>query len=144
MKKRFKDGYMTVEASVIMPLVMGCYLFLLLVAMYQYDRCLLEQRTAQMLLRGVTGAADSGQQMEIMRRYWTSIGQKDYLWLRPDDPYLTVRGNYATVQAGGDFPFPFGYFTGIGGKQRVELQQECIYFHPAALLRMAAVQKEDI
>ena len=143
MGKCYRDGYMTVEATVMMPLVLGCYLFLLLIAMYQYDRCLLEQRTGQMILRGVTGASDVTDQIEIMQRYWTTVGQKDYLWLKPDNPYLTVRGNDITVQAGGSFAFPFGYFTGIGGNQRIEIRQESKYLHPVAILRLVKLMKED-
>ncbi len=49
--KRYISGYMTVEACMIMPLVLMVYLFLIQYAVWAYDRCMLELDTAAVLLR---------------------------------------------------------------------------------------------
>ena len=49
--KRYMNAYMTVEACMIMPLVLMVYLFLIQYAVWAYDRCMLEFDTATVLLR---------------------------------------------------------------------------------------------
>lgn len=49
--KRYISGYMTVEACMIMPLVLMVYLFLIQYAVWAYDRCMLELDAATVLLR---------------------------------------------------------------------------------------------
>ena len=38
-----QNAYFTVEAALIIPLVLGILVFLIFIMFYQYDRCLLEQ-----------------------------------------------------------------------------------------------------
>ena len=44
-------GYFSVEAALVLPVVLGVYLFLITMLFVQYDRCLLEQDMASMLIK---------------------------------------------------------------------------------------------
>ena len=46
------EGYMTVEASVIMPIVLIVCCFIIYIGFYQYDRCVSEQDAYRAALRG--------------------------------------------------------------------------------------------
>ena len=46
------EGYMTVEASVIMPIVLIVCCFIIYTGFYQYDRCVSEQDAYRAALRG--------------------------------------------------------------------------------------------
>lgn len=43
-------GYMTVEASLVLPLVFGMMMFVLSLLVYSYDRCVLEQEVMSYLV----------------------------------------------------------------------------------------------
>lgn len=51
-RKGQENGYMTVEASLIMPLVFLVILFIIYVGFYQHDRCVMEQAAYRAALRG--------------------------------------------------------------------------------------------
>lgn len=51
-------GYLTVEAALVMPLVLLLYVWLLNCLFYQYDRALLEQEAVKLL---ITGTLPDGQ-----------------------------------------------------------------------------------
>lgn len=50
--KRGGDGYMTVEASLIMPIVLLVICFVIYAGFYQHDRCIMEQAAYRAALRG--------------------------------------------------------------------------------------------
>lgn len=50
-ERRVMKAYFTVEAACILPLVFGVYVFLIYGMFYQYDRCLLDQDVALMVLK---------------------------------------------------------------------------------------------
>ena len=52
-------GYFTVEAALLMPLVVMLYVWLISILFYQYDRALLEQDAVRMLVTGNTDGASS-------------------------------------------------------------------------------------
>lgn len=47
-----KGGYMTVEASLIMPFVLAVIFFIIYAGFYQHDRCVMEQAAYRAALRG--------------------------------------------------------------------------------------------
>lgn len=53
-------AYFTVEATCILPLVLGIYVFLIYGMFYRYDRCLLEQDAALMVMRESEVLAERG------------------------------------------------------------------------------------
>lgn len=52
MWRRQYNGYFTVEAALMIPLILILYLFIIYMAFFQYDRCLLTQEMYVLALRG--------------------------------------------------------------------------------------------
>ena len=55
------DAYFTVEAALVLPVLMGAILFVIYILFFQYDRCLLEQDLGAMALWG-SRLEESGQE----------------------------------------------------------------------------------
>lgn len=50
--RKMADAYFTIEAALIIPLVLGIFVFLIYIMIFQYDRCLIEQDIGILTLRG--------------------------------------------------------------------------------------------
>lgn len=53
-KKRYLQGYFTVEAALILPMVMLFITIMIFLAFYSYDRCIMEQSAYQAALSGTS------------------------------------------------------------------------------------------
>lgn len=87
---KFENAYFTVEASLIMPLVIGVILFIVMIGCYQYDRCLLAQDSYRMLLRAEQCSFADNQ--EIVQSMEAQAAQWYY------DKYLFCRIHAQTAQ----------------------------------------------
>lgn len=105
-------GYLTVEASLIMPFVVMVYVWILGMLFYQYDRVLLEQDAVMLL---VTNAGEQ------------SMDTSKYMWCDVKSPMITEGGWKQTVILEADCTGP--YFK--------ELSTQCSRYviNPVALLR---------
>lgn len=59
-KRRALKGYMTLEASLIMPWVVFLFIFLIYMSFYLYDKCVLFQDSYSLCLRGSVQKEDDG------------------------------------------------------------------------------------
>ena len=59
MKKR--EGYLTVEASLVFPIILIIYFYIFQLALVQFDRCILEQEVSRMI---VTNSVVSNQRLK--------------------------------------------------------------------------------
>lgn len=50
LRKKMK-GYFTIEASLVMPVVLGFYVFVIWILLYIYERCIWEENACRMLVR---------------------------------------------------------------------------------------------
>lgn len=62
------NAYFTVEAALVLPLVMGVMIMGLYLFCYQYDRCLLEQDMGSLMIRSCEIAAENVDRTEEIRR----------------------------------------------------------------------------
>ncbi|MBQ8040524.1 MAG: pilus assembly protein [Lachnospiraceae bacterium] len=102
------NGYMTVEASLVMSLVMMVYLFLIEYALWGYDRYILERDLAGMLLH-CANAVELDTVWQQEKRDWE---EKEYLWtgekkVELEKGLLTLKitgvttgGNMGNIKAG--------------------------------------------
>ena len=51
-KRKALDGYMTLEATCLMPIILFCLLFIIYLGFWEYDKCLVEQDIFAIMLRG--------------------------------------------------------------------------------------------
>lgn len=73
-EKRGKEleGYFTVEASLVLPIVIGSIVFIIYVLLYWYNRCLMDQDTAMLAMQAVIldqgDVEQTGREAEAWRR----------------------------------------------------------------------------
>jgi hypothetical protein len=98
-----QNGYFTVEAALILPIVLWVFLFLIYQMLFQYDRCLLEQNTGMVALRGSVMPQEQTDLLTTLQKEYESINQNKYVMFRQEEPHFTVNGDTLTVETGGYF-----------------------------------------
>ena len=118
-RKRMKnaDAYFTVEAALVLPVLMGAILFVIYILFFQYDRCLLEQDLGAMALWG-SRLEESGQERleeKVQERVRGLYKEKYMAW---DFAVLEASLEKNTFSAKGagrvNFPLPGWDFCGVG------------------------------
>ncbi len=75
--RRMKNAYMTVEASLVMSLVLMVYLFIIRYALWGYDRYMMERDLARILMC-CANAEEIEPVWQQEKRAWE---EKEYLWV---------------------------------------------------------------
>lgn len=68
MKIQQAEGYLTVEAALILPMLIAAILFVIYILVFQYDRCLLEQDLGAMALWGSSVEEEDTRNLEEMAK----------------------------------------------------------------------------
>lgn len=110
-------AYLTVEAALVMPVVLGVVVLVVYLLFFQYDRCLLEQNTGILALRACTMQITDGE--ERMRQLIEQSKQADerYLAWYLDEAVMEIKGNRIRVDRSGMLQCPFRGLFGLGGKE---------------------------
>lgn len=138
-KRRFVSGYFSVEAALILPAVLGVYLFLITVLFVQYDRCLLEQDMAAMLVKVSNYSGTPQQQLEYLQELTAAWDREQYLWVQMQAPHFTIQGQRIQLEAAGEYKMPvYGSLTNIGGPHQLDLAFGLYNWDRTALVRMLA------
>ncbi len=134
-------AFFTVEAACILPVVLGVYVFLIYGMFYQYDRCLLEQDVALLVLEEEWSAA-AGTEDAISSQH----GTEEY-------PAFTWRGDGLVKEQGqikawaeGLVNMPLG---GLGmrtgnGRWELEVSFSCTEVRPAEWIRLSKKIMEEV
>lgn len=111
------DAYLTVEASVVLPIVIAVILFTIYILFFQYDRCLMEQNSGQLALRGCTMQYADGE--ELVRRLTTQSQEKDnrFLAWNMEKAQIVFKKNRVSVKCSGELIFPFGSLVFRNGEK---------------------------
>ena len=121
-KRKYVNGYFSVEAALVLPAVLSVYLFLIALLLVQYDRCLLEQDMAAMLVKASNHSGTPQQQLEYLQELTTAWDREQYLWMQMQSPHFTIQGQQIRLEAAGEYGMPeFGGLDNIGGPHRLEL-----------------------
>lgn len=67
-KNRQTEGYLTVEAALVLPMLMAVILFIIYMLLFQYDRCLLEQDLGALALWGSSVEEEDTRPLEELTR----------------------------------------------------------------------------
>ena len=133
-------AYFTVEAACILPLVFSVYVFLIYGMFYQYDRCLLEQDVAQLVLRT---------QWEEDRKSVLSGEQiresETYLAFELGENVLKKERGEISAQARGTVIMPLSGFMPWNGKDDWELKASytCMEVRPTEWIRLKKKMLEE-
>lgn len=136
-RKSVIEGYFTVEAALVLPIVMSVYVFLIIMLFLQYDRCQLEQDMAAMLLKASSNPGTPQQQLEYLQNLTVEWDREKYLWLRPQSPHFTIQGQQIRLDTEGLYTVPmYDSLGNAGGEHRLETAYCLNTWDRAALARM--------
>jgi len=102
------DGYLTVEATLIMSITLVCVVLLIYIGFYQYDRCLLTQDTYRLALKGSSTQFIDNEEIyhkistECKEYYWNK-----YIGMKVSEPSIEVSGGEVSVEIEGIIKIPF-------------------------------------
>lgn len=138
-KQKNMDGYFSVEAALVLSAVLGVYLFLIVILFVQYDRCLLEQDMASMLIKAANYQGTPQQRLEYLRELTMSWDREQYLWLQPQAPRFVMQGKQIRLEAAGEYALPlYGVPAHMGEPQRLDLVFQLNTWDRSALTRLLA------
>lgn len=125
------------EAALVLPVVLGVYLFLITMLFVQYDRCLLEQDMASMLIKACNHSGTSRQQLTYLQELTASWDREQYLWLELQSPHFTVQGQQICLETAGEFVVPgYGGLSSVAGLHRLEVSFRLNALDRPALVRL--------
>lgn len=78
------NGYMTVEASLVMSVVLMVYVFIIRYALWGYDRCILEFDMAALMLR--SSLAEETERVWLQEK--AQWDKERYIWIKVKEPVL--------------------------------------------------------
>lgn len=136
---REQNAYFTVEAALILPLVMSAVLMEIFLLMFQYDRCVLEQDVNRMTIYAASVAGDTTEELEQkIRSRMETISMEKYLaWSMEKFQLEMVRGN-VEVNGAGSFELPlteWNLFTGESA-WRAGVKRKAIKVSPTDFIRL--------
>ena len=111
-----ENAYMTVEAALVIPVVMGCILFVIYMLIFQYDRCLLEQDFGAMALWGSRAQFSETEDLESRTQERIAGMYRDkYVAWEITALNASLRRNVFSVDGGGQVTFPVPEWNFWGG-----------------------------
>lgn len=126
MKK--ENAYLTVEAALVFPMVLGAVLFVVYMLLFQYDRCLFEQDLGAIALYGslVRDSDTMGVKEKIQERVGKLYREKYAAWnITSLDASLDK--NRFSVRGSGELSFPLPGWNIWGGSSLWDTQAEYEY-----------------
>lgn len=135
-KNKWKEGYFTVEATLIMPLVLYVCFFIIYTGFYWYDRCLMQQNAYRAALAGSSIYRDDNQIVyNTAADTIAELSQGKYI-AADYMSNVTVQSR-VSVTIRGQVRIPFRGLAGLVGKENWEIaesvESQCI--NPVIFIR---------
>ncbi len=136
LKKRL-NGYMTVEASLIMPMVLYICILIICLGFFLYDRCILEQDCYRIALHGSSHYKDDNQTAyNAAYSYMGKVVSDKYI--TKDYQFHVQVQKAVEVELSGRYILPpvqiLRWISGIDGVIHHEVQSQCL--NPVIILRL--------
>lgn len=132
-----KDAYMTLEATLIMPLVLYICIFIIYMGFYIYDRCIMKQDAYRAALKGSSQyVADNQEVYNEVYRSMENLKQDKYIATECNYE-ITVRER-VMVSVKGCIKMPFRGIAQItgGGEWKIEEKAESRCINPVVFIRL--------
>lgn len=102
-----ENAYFTVEAALVLPMVISTFILTVFLFIFQYDRCLLEQDMNLLAIyTGSVAAEDDDELREAAQRKISEISVDKYAAWEMSEMRITVEGNNVHARGGGSLTFP--------------------------------------
>lgn len=134
-----ENAYLTVEAALMLPMLMGMILFIIYMLLFQYDRCLMEQDLGAMALWGSSVEESDTKTLEEMARGRMEALYRDkYCAWSFTDLQLFLKKNRFTAKGSGQlaFPVPGLNFWSSGNIWGTEALYEYRRLSPVTFIRL--------
>ena len=103
-----KNAYFTVEATMVMPIVLIIQITILYLLFFQYNRCLMEQDIATLSIRACAlTKEDDWTLLERMKKEAEKVSQDKYVAWKCASPTIELKRNVITVGQECQQIFPF-------------------------------------
>lgn len=132
-----QNAYFTVEAALVLPLVMGMLILTVFLFVFQYDRCLLEQDMNMLAVCAGTARAESGEELEtIVRRRISELYMDKYVAWEMKEQQITVEGHKVSVRGEGCLTLPVWNVLGKENVWGAGTFRETLRISPADFIRL--------
>lgn len=101
------DAYFTVEAALVMPVVAATVVLMIYLLFFQYDRCLMEQNTGRLVLRGYTDPLTDGDELVRKLKEMSQRRDERFLGWELEEARIVLTGNQLSIRQRGQLKFPF-------------------------------------
>ncbi len=107
-KNSLTGAYFTVEAAMVLPMVIGVLVLQVYLMLFQYDRCLMELDAGTLALRGCTiQEEDKETLMQCLLENAALLDEEKYLSWINNDEQIELTGGKVCVRKSGNLYFPF-------------------------------------
>lgn len=101
-------AYFTVEAAMVIALVMSVIVTLVYIMLFQYNRCLLEQDIGTLALKGCTIQTEGKNQLiQELKKYESQIYWDKYIAWEHDEATIELKQDRIIVEQSGSLIVPF-------------------------------------
>lgn len=106
--KRGTEAYFTVEAAMVLPMVLMTIVLIIYLLFFQYDRCLMEQDMGILALRGATlQANDNEDRMRQLKEQAAGLYSEKYIAWDGGEIALRLEKGKIYAERSGQISFPF-------------------------------------
>lgn len=103
---RKKNAYFTVEAALVLPLVIGALLLTIFLFVFQYDRCLLEQDMGLLMLYAVTLEENEEEEARRFSERASELSLDKYVAWEMEELRIIREKNEVRAEGEGSLSFP--------------------------------------
>ena len=135
---REKNAYFTVEAAMVLPLLMGALLFGVYLLLFQYNRCLMEQDVGVLALRGSVWKGTEEELEAGLETWLEEWYEEKYVAWETDGIRAGVKYNSGYAEMQGKLYFPVPGWNFWNGKElwEEEAVSRFVRTDPVDFLRM--------
>lgn len=106
-KQRKAEGYLTVEAALLLPFVIGVLVYIIYFQLFWYNRCLMDQEAAMTAVKAAQAdSIDQGTLQDEVSRWRGEFLTDRYIGWESDRPVLTSQINKLSVRIQGRLILP--------------------------------------
>lgn len=143
-KNRCTEGYFTVEATLIMPIVLYVCIFIIYTGFYLYDKCLMKQDAYRAALAGSRIYRDDNQKVYNAAAD-AIVNFAEGKYVATDYTAVITVQSKVKVTVSGQITMPFYGLAKLAGKEKWEISEsaesKCI--NPVIFIRMCRTLEED-
>lgn len=143
-KSKCTEGYFTVEATLIMPIVLYVCIFIIYTGFYLYDKCLMKQDAYRAALAGSSIYRDDNQKVYNATAD-AIVNFAEGKYVATDYTAVITVQSKVKVTVSGQITMPFYGLAKLAGKEQWEISEsaesKCI--NPVIFIRMCRTLEED-